>query len=640
MKRIHSLSSLVVSKIAAGEVIERPASVVKELLENSIDAGATSLELDTAQGGIDLIRIVDNGGGIHPEDLPLAFTSHATSKLADAEDLFHVSTMGFRGEALASIGGVAQVTLQSRPPELPCGAEVSCNGGVLSAVQPWNGSGGTRIEVRNLFFNTPVRRKFLRAAPTEMGHVSEVFTRLALAHPHLRLTLANNDKRVYELAPLPQEELLTGLTDRIRVFYGKELAEKLYSVDVKRGPFGLRGLLANPACDRGHGRMQYLFVNGRFIRDRSLQHAIQEAYRGLLMTGRYAIVFLFLEIPPEEVDVNVHPTKIEVRFQNNQQMHHLVFAALRDRLREENLTARLQPPQPAALLDPAPWTLTAPPPPAPVLPFDRPTARSAVPMSDSSSFPVPRFVTNDTRTPSTPRVEAMEIAKTERPAVTATRPSVLAPEEEELPSQPEVPSTSQLPTNETLANSKLLQLYDSYIIVETPEGMLVIDQHALHERILFEQLKSRLQHGALEVQRLLVPESIELTAQQAATVLEHRASLLELGLEMEDFGGGTVLLSSYPALLNKQGPAAILRVVVDHLLNQDRPPTREVLLSDLLSLMACHSAVRAGDRLSPQEMQTLLEYRHLAQDTHHCPHGRPTALLFSKQELDRQFKRV
>jgi DNA mismatch repair protein MutL len=611
MKRIQQLPPGVVTKIAAGEVIERPASVVKELLENAIDAGSTRIDVEVEQGGIDLIRVVDNGCGIHTDDLGLAFASHATSKLQTAADLFRIGTLGFRGEALASIGGVAQVTLQSRPSEAPCGSEVTCHGGQLGVTRPWNGAVGTRIEVRHLFFNTPVRRKFLRVASTEMGHVSETVTRLALAHPELHLTLRHNGKVVYEIAGGPG--VLSGerLRERIGLFFGREVREKLYEVEAARSTTTLRGFMADPSCERGHGRMQYIFVNGRHIRDRSLQHAVQEAYRGLLMTGRYAVVFLFLEMPPDEVDVNVHPTKSEVRFQSSQMLHHLVFSTLRGRLNRENLTAQLQAPpaMPQGDAGTVPWSLSAPPPPSPALPFAGP----AVPDAGVSGI-------------AGPTLDAASRVASEEGLARSTELS----EEQPWPGVAELPQST----------ARILQVHDTYLVLETAEGMLVIDQHALHERILFEQLKSRLREGPLESQRLLIPEPVELSAEQSARILEHQAALLELGLGVEDFGGGTVLLTGYPALLSRRTPSSILRAVVDHLMSQDRLPTREVLLNNLLSLMACHAAVRAGDRLTPEEMNALVEQRHLVHDTHHCPHGRPTALLFSRQELDRQFRRV
>ncbi len=609
--RIRRLPPLVVNQIAAGEVIERPASVLKELLENSLDAGARRIDVDVEQGGVELIRVVDDGGGIHADDLPLAFASHATSKLHGADDLFRVRTLGFRGEALASIGGVAQAVLQSRPPDEPHGAEIACNGGDLGPVRPWNGSPGTRIEVKHLFFNTPVRRKFLRTTTTEMGHISEAFTRLALAHsrgdgtaPHL--TLRHNNKPVYDLPPSMT------LLDRVGAFFGLETAGALYAVEERKGDARLTGYVADPSCERGTAKMQYLFVNGRWVRDRTLGHAVQEAYRGLVMTGRYAVVFLFLDLPPDQVDVNVHPTKSEVRFRDAQALYHLVFSTVRGRLSAENLTARLQAPstiRPTAAEAAAPWSLSSPPGAEQRLPFP---PHSGAPTSSAPVSP-----------PSTP------------PQPPSSGDAVLPAPTESASSYPAFPQNLPSP-----GPNKVIQLYDAYLVMETEKGMLVIDQHALHERILFDQLQRRLRSGALETQRLLIPEPVELTAEQAARALEHREALAELGLGVEDFGGGTVLVTNVPTLLSRRSPQAVLRAVVDHLTAKDRPPTREVLFNDLLSLMACHAAVRAGDRLTPEQIAALVEQRALADDIHHCPHGRPTSLLFSRHDLDRQFRRV
>ena len=612
MPRIVQLPSSVVTKIAAGEVIERPASVVKELLENAVDAGSMRIDIEVEQGGMELIRVVDNGGGIDADDLQLAFASHATSKLTTADDLFRIGTLGFRGEALASIGGVAQVTLQSRPTDASSGAEITCQGGVLAPTKAWNGAPGTRIEVRHLFYNTPVRRKFMRTPATEIGHVSEVFTRLALSHPALHLTLRHNGKPVYEVPAT------AGLRERIGLFFGAEVRDQLYELKANQPPSLLRGFIADPACERGNAKTQYLFLNGRWIRDRSLGHALQEAYRGLLMTGRYAVAFLFLEMPPDQVDVNVHPTKAEVRFRDGHLLYHLVLTAIRERLRAENLTPRLLAPsslgapQPQGL--PAPggpasaapfpsWSLTAPEPPTPGLPF-----ASGSPLPPERPVPV--------GTPSVPPAATEAVAPFNGPSRI---------------------QTNDLPPPGSL---KAIQLYDAYLVLETPEGMLVIDQHALHERILFEQIKERIRSGNLDTQRLLIPEPVDLPADQAARILEHRDALADLGLGVDDFGGGTLLLTSYPAILGNRSPQLILRAVIDHLVTKDRPPSREVLLNHLLSLIACHAAVRAGDKLTSEEIAALIAQRELANDTHHCPHGRPTSLLFSRQDLDRQFRRT
>jgi DNA mismatch repair protein MutL len=634
MPRIRQLPPGVITKIAAGEVIERPASVVKELLENSVDAGSTRIDVEVEQGGIELIRVVDDGHGIEESDLSLAFASHATSKLTTAEELFEIATMGFRGEALASIGGVAQVTLQSRPPEQASGAEMGCHGGELSASKPWNGTPGTRIEVRHLFYNTPVRRKFLRSIPTEMGHITEIFLRIALAQPTLQLTLRHNGKLLHDI-PASAHRL-----DRIGFFFGNDVRRQCHEILPDTGAMRLSGFIADPACERGNAKLQYFFVNGRWIRDRSLSHALQEGYRGLLMTGRYAVGFLFLDIPADAVDVNVHPTKAEVRFRDAQAAHHLVFTNVRKLLQSEDLTARLRVSSTLnggraqhqfGAFTAEPFALSAPPRPAPDLPFDArmPWEKEPANGTNGKNGAHAQDKANGTQPEPRPVGDARDEEHEQSDVgVTNGMPIPVLPPER-------MPATSRVPQH-----VKAIQLYDAYLVLETAEGMLVIDQHALHERILFEQWKQRIKAGTLEKQRLLVPEPVDLGAEQAARLLEQKTALAELGLEVEDFGGGTVLLAGYPAMLDRCVPADILKAVVDHLTTKDRLPSREVLLNDLLSLLACHAAVKAGDRLTPEAIQELIALRQLADNTHHCPHGRPTSLLFSKHDLDRQFRRV
>ncbi len=607
MPRILQLPPGVVAKIAAGEVIERPASVVKELLENSVDAGSTRIDIELEAGGTELIRIVDDGCGIVPEDLHLAFASHATSKLKNADDLFRIGTLGFRGEALSSIAGIAKVTLQSRPHDLDAGAEIRIDDGELSPVRPWNGSPGTRLEVRHLFYNVPVRKKFLKSQATEFGHVCETVTRLALANPHLHLVLRHNGKLVYEIPAT------ASLLDRIALFFTKNVRDSLYEIDSGPGPLRLTGFIADPKCDRGNAKLQYLFVNGRWFRDRSLAYSLQDSYRGLLMTGRYAIGFLFLTVPPDQVDVNVHPTKSEVRFQENSLIYSLVRATVKGRLLRENLIPTLTMPlgqevgerssEPEELRG---FTLSPSPPVQERLPFEN----LRLPEPPFALSPPPPV---QARLPFAPPVEPEPVLPPEAPI----RPLAQEPD----------PSTA-------------IQLHDSYLVLETRDGMLVIDQHALHERILFEQLRRRVRDGKLEVQRLLIPEPIELPAEQAALVLEAADALQQLGLEVSDFGGNTVLLSSYPTLLGRRAPHEIFQGVVDFLLSKERPPTREALLHNLTATMACKAAVKAGDPLTKEEIAYLLHLRSMAEDSHHCPHGRPTSLLFSRTELDKQFRRT
>ena len=628
MPRIQKLSPTLINQIAAGEVVDRPAGVVKELLENAVDAGSRRIDVEVAQGGIDLIRVADDGCGIPAEDLALAFASHATSKLAAAEDLFRIGTLGFRGEALASVGSIAQVTLQSRPAPQECGAEISCRGGELGSAAPWNGSPGTRVEVRHLFYNVPARRKFLKGAGTEMGHVSEVFTRLALSQLGVHWTLRHNGRPVYE-APGSM-----GLLDRIGLFFGAEVRNSLYMLEAEEGLFTLGGYVGDPSCERSNSQLLYLFLNGRWVRDRGLSQAVQDAYRGLLMKGRYPVAFLMLEVPPEEVDVNVHPTKAEVRFRDKDGVYEFVHRVVRERLQAADLTARMQLNTRKEYLPAAEVNLRAP------LHSDKP-APALPPGAGQSPSPKPLEMPAAARTvkpPSLPRppvaagVGNTPLAELFPPAAKKGQPAI----EGRQQGRGGEPS----PARRTDV-ARAMQVLDCYLVVEVPpDEVLFIDQHALHERILFEQLQEHIRAGPVETQRLLIPESVDLPAGVTPLVLEQRDALAELGLVVEDFGGGTVLLTSYPALLGKRSPPEVFRAVADYLAAQERLPSREQLLNDLLSLMACHAAVRAGDRLTAEQIQALLERLELAQNSHHCPHGRPTSLLFSRYDLDRRFKRV
>jgi DNA mismatch repair protein MutL len=403
----------------------------------------------------------------------------------------------------------------------------------------------------------------------------------------------------------------------------------------------LGGYIGDPSCDRGNRQTQYLFLNGRWVRDRGLFQAVQDAYSGLLMTGRYPVAFLFLEVPPEQVDVNVHPTKAEVRFRDKDSLYQLIHQAVSQRLQAADLTARLQlktgkeylPDSQTDLCSSLPADKTVPAPPAreqglpPARPKEMPSAaRSTVPPPEP---PVPaRAPMASAGRISPPTVSAELFAQAERP--THPTPGQIERERRAEPG-------ARLETNVPRA----LQVLDCYLVVEVPpDEVLFIDQHALHERILFEQLQERLRSGRLESQRVLIPETVDLPASQAALVLEQRAALAELGLEVEGFGGGTLMLCSYPALLGRHSPKDVLRTVVDYVLSKERVPSREQLLNDLLSLMSCHAAVRAGDRLTQEAIAELLAQRELAQNSHHCPHGRPTSLRFSRRDLERHFKRV
>ncbi|CAK9016470.1 DNA mismatch repair protein MutL, partial [Durusdinium trenchii] len=611
--RIQQLSASVINKIAAGEVIERPASVVKELLENSVDALSTRIEVDIEAGGAELIRLTDDGEGIHPDDVMLAVTSHATSKIRTADDLFEVQTMGFRGEALASIAEVSKFRLRTRRAEALTGVELQVDGGATEGPKPCGCPAGTQIEVRQLFFNTPVRRKFLKTTSTEFGHISEQFTRIALANPNLHLVLRHNGRVVHELPATHQ------LIDRLRLFFGSELADKLIWVESD---------------------------------DRSLQHALGEAYRGLLMVGRYPITFLFLEVEPSQVDVNVHPTKSEVRFRDSQILYRTLLSTLRRQFLGTNLDSELS-----------------------VAPEEKPEAteetrkqhqlelvnwaKRQVPGADSARTDSTGAGGDESAAGGTVERPVHPLDREERElhgdaaALLDVSPPSAGPSSGQQtaesdpgpfvlgePANIEEGSDAGGDATAVPQTLRAMQIHDCYLVVDTGDGLTVIDQHALHERIMYERLRRRVLDGTVEVQPLLIPVTVEMTAQDAAALLDHEEVLRELGLQVESFGGTTIALRANPTLLRRADPARLLRDVADWLESRGSKLSRRDLIDHLLHMMSCKAAIKAGQRLQPEEIDALLEQRHLCDDHHHCPHGRPTALTLTRAELDRQFGRL
>lgn len=703
MPTIRQLPTSVINKIAAGEVIERPASVVKELMENSVDAGSTRVDVTIEKGGTELIRIADNGCGIEEEQLELAVTSHATSKIYSAEELFSVSTMGFRGEALASIAEVTQFLIRSRVAESHSGFELLVNGGERQPIAPCGCPQGTIMEVRNLFFNTPVRRKFLKTPQTEMGHITEAFTRIALGNPHVHFTLNHNGRFLHELPPVEN------WGQRIGHFFGDEIQQNLIPVSSQHGEISLTGFAVSPSVSRSHNRMQYLFLNGRFIRDRALQHALSEAYRGLLMTGRFPIVFLQMKMPADQVDVNVHPAKLEVRFQESGKLYSQLLGTLRSRFLSADLTEKVRAGQTAEAAPAAPTAeqreaMDSNCEPSllqqkretvgswargghgghdgysggsPTLP--QPGRQSSIPMPHS---PTPSNwtgggtrATTSALSPRTPNAVGHGSSGGLRAGSSYSGGDAFArlPSVDEFKKFPTLPAgisqpSSQTETDEGLSvenvagataagtesvhaaiptdhiqptsRSTVLQVQNRYLITESDDGMVVIDQHALHERILYEQVKDKVLAGSLEYQKLLVPQPVDLTPAEAAAVLEVKDELLKVGLDVDGFGGSTILVSSYPSMLHSSNLPELIHIVVDQLSQGKQRPDAKDLLDHLLSTIACKAAIKAGDRLSNEEMQALIEHRHLCQDAHHCPHGRPSWLVFSREELDKRFKRI
>ena len=646
MSRIQQLDPHVINRIAAGEVIERPASVVKELMENSVDALSTRIEVDVSVGGTELIRITDNGEGMHPDDMELAVTSHATSKIRSDQDLEKVATLGFRGEALASIASISRFRIRTRRADQDTGQEMECDGGEVRTLRQCGCRAGTTIEVHNLFFNTPARRKFLKKPSTEFGRISEQFAKVALPNPNLHLVLRHNDKLVYEL-PATTDQL-----ERIRRFFGGPVADKLLAVESEMtaedgNTIRLWGYVGEPSLSKGTRKDQYLFLNGRCIQDRSLQHALGEAYRGLQMVGRHPVSFLFLEVPPHLVDVNVHPTKTEVRFQDSQSLYRQLLHTLRDKFRQLEFQSELQvpatgatPAAPAAPVavqrDLAMWSQGATIAAQPALVRDRrASADHALPSSNAPAAAAFRA----------PVAEALSPLPDDQIGGTHVDPGV----PEQASASPQLPSLADRQDSQEPVPAagvvigedfRAFQIHDCYLVVAGDDGLEIIDQHALHERILYEYLRARVLDGSVERQKLLIPEPIECSAGESATLLEYQELLAEIGFELEDFGGTTVLLNAHPVMLPRGGLVKIVRDLAAQLEESDGRTSRRDLLDNMMHTMACRGAIKAGQRLAPEEMQELLAQRHQVADSHHCPHGRPTAMNLTRQTLDKQFGRL
>ncbi|NQV23080.1 MAG: DNA mismatch repair endonuclease MutL [Rhodopirellula sp.] len=678
MSRIQQLDTSVINKIAAGEVIERPANVVKELIENSVDAMSTRIEVDIVDGGAELIRITDDGEGIHPDDILLAVSSHATSKIVTAEDLFFIQTMGFRGEALASIAEVSHINIRTRQKDAVAGVELDVNCGDRSEVIPCGSPTGTRIEIRNLFASTPVRRKFLRTKSTEFGHISDQFTRVALANPRLRMILRHNDKVVFDL---PSSD---GLIDRLQMFYGKSLTDHLVWVESEVGDVRMSGYVAHPSQSKSGRKWQHLFLNGRWFQDRSIQHALTESYRGLLMVGRQPISFIFIDMPPSAFDVNVHPTKVEVRFVDGQQLYRQMLAMVRTKFLTMDLDSEMKlsrgrtaeqeagqggsagvaiAPQQKLQAELQEWAAESGTASAQRQDFAKSTPpittwsvrQSQADLARMLASPQSREaarsdseVATDENVDLPETVEAAEVMFQEREdgrssgkpgestGVTADNSDPVSSESTETFDG----SMKPAPAVGSQSGERAMQIMDCYLVVEAEQGMMIIDQHALHERIMYEYLRPRVLNGSVESQRMLIPETIDLTAREAALVVEHSEVLGQIGIGVEEFGTNTVLVNRWPVMMKKARPSEMIRDIAEQLESNEKKPTRRDVLDELLHMMSCKAAIKSGQRLKPEEIDSLLAQRHLCDDAHHCPHGRPTALVLSQGELDKQFGRL
>ena len=574
MPSIKPLPDLLISQIAAGEVVERPASVVKELLENSIDAGARAVSVQLLEGGVRQIRIADDGGGIPKEELPLALARHATSKIASLEDLEKVASLGFRGEALASIAAVARLTLVSRLRSAPHAWRIDAGREVAPAAL----GAGTVIEVDDLYFNTPARRKFLKSEHTEFAHCEEAVRRIALAHPGVAFHLQHNGRSALLLAA-------GDAARRVADLLGEEFADQARAVDASAGSLRLAGFAALPAYSRARADAQYFFVNGRFVRDKLLVHAVREAYADILHGQRHPAYALFLDIDPRGVDVNVHPAKTEVRFRDGRAVHQFVFHAL-----QRTLAAPLsQAPAAQSVSPPAPAPASAPQWRQPALAVEQPVAAYY------------DFV--------------------RQPAVQAPRIGESAPGEAP-------------PLGYALA-----QLHGIYILAQNATGLVLVDMHAAHERILYEKLKNALDERAPASQQLLIPALLSVGGEDMAAAQEHADTLARLGFEVAPAGPRELAVRAVPALLTSARIPELLRALLAELEKFGASRAAAERRNELLATMACHGAVRAHRALSLPEMNALLREMEATERADQCNHGRPTWTQLSIDDLDRLFLR-
>ncbi|MFH1228140.1 MAG: DNA mismatch repair endonuclease MutL [Planctomycetota bacterium] len=593
MNRIKVLSQLLADKIAAGEVIERPASVVKELIENSLDAGARSIEVYVEEGGKRVIRITDDGRGILADDLPLVFKQHSTSKIDTEEDLFAVRTFGFRGEALASIGAIGQVRLVSRTVDRTEAYEITASGGRVSEPKPAAGAPGTSITVENIFFNTPARRRFLKSPPVELGHITDAVTRFALSHPEVRFLLKHQDK---QLINLPATD---DLMERIRQFFGNDTAGQLEYIEYRSEDLDIRAYMSRPEYTRPNSKYQFYYVNRRYIRDRVISRAIGQSYFSLIPSGQYPFVVLFIDIDQSQVDVNAHPTKIEVRFRNAWQLHDRIISTIRGKLVGETRTELL-------------------PPVGQITQINNLKQGDAIPQE---------LAQNETMKAMMDFFGGKETGQSTGQPVSQSN--------ETFPDRP-TGGLADWPTG----RPSFIQIHNSYIIMEVSDGMVIIDQHALHERLLYTAFMEQFSTGSVLKQRLLLTQSIELTYKQFLLVREAAEYLKDIGLEVEEFGRNTVRILAVPALLTKIDMAEFIKSLLDELADDDISKSdRRKVLDKMVKMMACKAAIKAGDPMSGQEIKALLDLAEKSGYKATCPHGRPAIYKFSKAQIGKFFKR-
>ena len=594
---IQILSENITNKIAAGEVIERPASIVKELMENSIDALSSRITVSVKNSGKSLIKILDNGTGMAHDDALLSFERHATSKITSAEDLDTIETLGFRGEALPSIASIAMLKIISKTESEETGTEVFVKGGKVEEVRQTAAPTGTSVEVNQIFFNTPARKKFLKSDTTEMSYISQIFNTISLAYPNIQFKLINYDK---EIANTPASD---DLEARVGDLFGKNIVKDLIPISREINNMKLSGFISRPSFSLSGRRHQFFYVNNRCVRDKSVNHAIYDAYRTLLPKGRHPALFLFLDISPDMVDVNVHPAKAEVRFANQRSVHDFIYYAIFKTLsqnKEQHTENVFQ-------------------------------TNNTAPASENGVFK-----------PAGEKDGEIFFNRTSSHFFTCkdqnSNPAAMPKSEREFDFQMPLPTTEN-----HFLYSKCVpvgQIENSFILLENSSNMILVDQHTAHERILFEKLEKEFKKSKIERQQLLFPVSIEVTHSESILLENHLSDISKVGLEIESFGKNTFLIRAVPSALEGKDYSALLLEIVEILTKAEKAESFEQIFTETIKIIACHGAIRAHQKLKLEEIQSLLLTLDKTELPYTCPHGRPICLVFSLKDIKKKFLRI
>jgi DNA mismatch repair protein MutL len=617
MSQIKILPEILSNKIAAGEVVERPASVVKELVENALDAGSTRVVVDIEKGGRSLIRVADNGSGMGHDDALLALERYATSKIFKDRDLFSINTLGFRGEALPSIAAVSRFNLISRAASADSGTEIQVEGGKIKDVSEVGAPPGTMVTVRQLFFNTPARRKFLKTIGTEMGHIADMVARIALGAPAVGLRFTHNEKIVKNW-PAAAEPF-----DRVVDVLGNDLKNSLHAIEFQNNDISVAGWVASPLVTRRTSRAIFIYVNGRFVRDRMVQHALFEGFSQRLVKGQFPVAVMFINLPFDAVDVNVHPTKNEVRFVRQRDVHEAVRRAVAQTLYEEDRPG---------------W--------APVRSSGNKEFKEEGRVSETAprdfGFGISDFGKKRINFPARPEESVSNELKDRKYSdESAPRSPSFSNPESEIPNPQSKDAQPDLWQKKPFGHMRVIgQFHNTYIVCESEAGLILIDQHAAHERVLYEQFGARASGARKSAQRLLVPETIELGYREAGLLERVIPELQEMGLDIEPFGGNTFVVKAVPVLLAEREIKPILIEMVETIAEIGAAPGLDQALDQSRMVMACHGAIRANQALSETQIKGLLGQLDGCHNPSHCPHGRPTWIRWDMRSLDKSFKRI